>query len=48
MSDLSADWCQQPKSTRWVEVAHEGDFPSSVLAFSCNSIRIQDSIFPDT
>jgi hypothetical protein len=40
--------CQQLKSTRWVEVAHEVDFPSSVLAFSCNPISVQDSIFTDT
>jgi cell division protein FtsW (lipid II flippase) len=40
--------CQQPKSTRWVGVAHEMDFLSPVLAFSCNPISVQDSIFPDT
>ena len=37
--------CQQLKSTRWVEVAHEVDFPSSVLAFCCNPISVQDSGF---
>jgi hypothetical protein len=37
--------CQQLKSTRWVEVAHEVDFPSSVLGFNCNSISVQDSGF---
>ena len=35
--------CQQPKSTFWIGVAHEMDFLSPVLAFSCNSISIQGS-----
>jgi hypothetical protein len=42
---VSGFGCQQLKSTRWVEVAHEGDFLSSVLAFNGSSISVQDSGF---
>ena len=37
--------CQQPNSTRCVGVDHEMDFLSSVLAFSCNQISVQNSGF---
>jgi len=33
---------------RWIGVAHEMDFLSQVLAFSCSHISVQDSIFTDT
>jgi hypothetical protein len=37
--------CQQLKLTRWVGVAHEMDFLSPVLTFSCNPISVRDSGF---
>jgi hypothetical protein len=42
--------CQQLKSTRWIEVAHEMDFLSPVLTVSPNPISVQDSgfVFTDT
>ena len=40
---------QQPKSTSCVGVAHEMDFTSPVLAFSCSQINAQNSVFtPET
>ena len=35
---------QQPNSTRCVGVAHETDFLSPVLVFSCNQISVQADI----
>jgi hypothetical protein len=40
--------CQRPNSTRCIGVDHEMDFLSPVLAFSCNQISVQDSVFTDT
>jgi hypothetical protein len=37
--------CQQPKSIRWMGVDHELDFPSPLVTFSLNPIRVQDSGF---
>jgi hypothetical protein len=34
--------CQQPNSTRCVGVAHQMDFISPVLVFSCIPISVQD------
>jgi len=34
---------QQPNWTRYVGVAHEMDFLSPVLAFTCNQISVQVS-----
>ena len=39
---------QQPNSTRCVGVAHEMDFLSPVLVFSCNQISVQGPVFTDT
>jgi hypothetical protein len=40
---------QQLKSTRCGGVAHEMDFPSPVLAFSCSQINAQNSaLTPET
>jgi hypothetical protein len=39
---------QQKDSTRCVGVAHEMNFLSPVLAFSCIPISVQDSVFTDT
>jgi hypothetical protein len=36
---------QQPNSTRRVAIAHEMDFVSPVLVFSCNQISVQVSGF---
>jgi hypothetical protein len=36
---------QQPDSTRCVGVAHEVDFFSSLLVFSCNQISVQEPVF---
>jgi hypothetical protein len=36
---------QQKNLTRWVGVAHKMDFLSTVLAFSCTPISVQDSGF---
>jgi hypothetical protein len=38
----SGVWCQQPNSTRCVGVAHQMDFISPVLVFSCIPISVQD------
>ncbi len=40
--------CQQLKATRWIGVAHEMDFLSPVLVFSCNQISVQEPVFTDT
>jgi hypothetical protein len=42
---VSGVGCQQPKSTSWLGVAHEIDFLSPVLVFSCNPISVQESGF---
>jgi hypothetical protein len=39
--------CQQAKSTRCAGVAHDMDFLSPMLAFSCNPISVQVSIVAD-
>ncbi|CAB1079604.1 hypothetical protein D1AOALGA4SA_7312 [Olavius algarvensis Delta 1 endosymbiont] len=42
--------CQQLKSTRWMDVAHELDFLSPPVTFSLNQSgsRTQDWFFTDT
>jgi len=42
---VSGFGCQQAKSTRWLGVAHDMDFLSPLMAFSCNPIRAMDSGF---
>ncbi len=39
---------QQPNSTRCDGVAHEMDFLSPLLVFSCNQISVQGPVFNDT
>ncbi len=39
---------QQKNSTRWIGAAHKLDILSTVLAFSCSPISVQDSVFTDT
>jgi hypothetical protein len=38
----------QNDSTRRVGVAHEIDFFSPLLVFSCNQISVQEPVFTDT
>ena len=40
--------CQQTNSTRRVGIAHEMDFLSPLLVFSCNQISVQEPVFTDT
>ena len=40
-----ADQVSATEVDRWVGVAHEMDFLSQVLAFSCSHISVQDSGF---
>ncbi len=39
---------QRPNSTRCVGVAHEMDFLSPLLVFSCNQISVQEPVFTET